>query len=121
MILFYAIFQIQMDVSFIAALLIIFAYSIIQTVLVFDVIREKRKNSKNTANFADLVEKSILQSLRQNMSVMVSSLLLVIGLFIIGTPSTRAFSFSLIVGILAGAYSSILMAGSLWNSLVSKK
>ena len=121
MLLFYAIFRMPLDVSFIATVLIIFAYSIIQTVLVFDVVRDKKKNEKGSIAFADIVEKSILKSLRQNISIMVASLLLVLGLFIMGSPSIRAFSFSMIIGICAGAYSAILMAGSLWNFFVSNR
>ncbi len=109
----YAVFRIPVNSNFIAAILTIVGYSINNTIVVFDRIRENYAKNKR-ASFAETVNTSIKQTLARSISTTITTLLPVIMLFIFGVTSIRQFTIPLMVGLLAGTYSSIFLAGPLW-------
>ena len=109
----YSIFQIQVNSPLIAALLTILGYSINDTIVVFDRIRENRpKFSKY--DFASLVDTSVTQTLRRSINTSFTTLLAISALYIFGVPAVQDFALPLIVGIICGTYSSIFVASTLW-------
>ncbi len=109
----YAIFRIPVNSNFIAAILTIVGYSINNTIVVFDRIRENYAKNKR-APFAETVNTSVKQTLTRSINTTITTLLPVIMLFIFGVQSIRQFTIPLMVGLLAGTYSSVLLAGPLW-------
>lgn len=116
MLSFYAIFQVPINTTFIAAILTIIGYSINNTIVVFDRVRENVKRSRR-APFNETIDNSIKQTLVRSVNTTITTLLPVVMLFIFGVQSIRQFTIPLIVGLLAGTYSSILLAGPTWAGL----
>jgi len=112
----YAIFRIPVNSNFIAAILTIVGYSINNTIVVFDRIRENYAKNKRAA-FADTVNMSLKQTLGRSINTTITTLLPVVMLFIFGVTSIRQFTIPLMVGLLAGTYSSVLLAGPIWVGL----
>lgn len=116
----YAIFRVPLNNSFIAAILTIVGYSINDTIIVFDRIREnkvKRGVKEYEASPIDLVDASINQTIGRSISTSFTTIVMVVLLFILGTDSVKEFAFPLIVGIAAGTYSSIFIASPIWYDL----
>lgn len=113
MIAVYAIFQIPINSNFIAAILTIIGYSINNTIVVFDRIRENYGKNKR-APFAETVNMSIKQTLTRSINTTITTLLPVVMLFIFGVTSIRQFTIPLMVGLVAGTFSSVFMAGPIW-------
>ena len=103
--------------TFIACILTILGYSINASIVVFDRIREDKKELFATMSMKDIVNASISKSFSRSINTSVTTLFMVVALAILGVASVREFSIPLIVGILAGAYSSVLLAGPLWYFL----
>lgn len=116
----YAIFQISMNMNFIAAALTIIGYSINATIVVFDRIRENYKKGGGQGNFARVVDLSVTQTLRRSIGTTITTLLPIIFLVILGVSSIRNFAIPILVGVLAGGYSSTCVAGPLWCKLKGK-
>jgi preprotein translocase SecF subunit len=121
MVSFFVIFQIPMNMTFIAAVLTIIGYSINATIVVFDRVRENYKLQGNRGDFAAVVDKSIWQSMGRSIGTTLTTLLPIIVIIIIGVTSIRIFALPLMVGILAGGYSSTCISGPLWNLMRGKK
>lgn len=112
----YALFQIQVNSPFIAAILTILGYSINDTIVVFDRIREN-ENEMGMANIAEmtkLVDASITQTLKRSINTVATTLVAIIALYIFAVDAIRNFAMPLIVGIACGCYSSIFVASPLW-------
>ena len=109
----YSIFQIQVNSPLIAALLTILGYSINDTIVVFDRIRENRPKF-GKYDFASLVDTSVTQTLRRSINTSFTTLLAISALYIFGVPAVQDFALPLIVGIVCGTYSSIFVASTLW-------
>lgn len=120
MLSFFVIFQIPMNMTFIAAALTIIGYSINATIVVFDRVRENYK-AQGGGNFAEVVDRSIWQSMRRSLGTTFTTLLPVLFISILGVSSIRVFSLPLLVGVIAGGYSSTCLAGPLWNAMQGKK
>ena len=120
MVSFYVVFRIPVNTSFIAALLTNLGYSINATIVVFDRIRENNKLAKKVP-FAETVNKSIWQTLSRSINTAVTTLFTLVVLYIIGVQSIKEFALPLIVGIVAGTYSSVFVSGSVWAMLKGKK
>lgn len=120
MISFYVIFQIPVNTSFIAAILTILGYSINATIVIFDRIRENTRLAKNEM-FADVVNKSIFQTLWRSINTSLTTLVTLVVLLIIGVASIKEFALPLIVGIIAGTYSSVFISGPVWSMLKGNK
>lgn len=102
-------FSLQIDQSIIAAFLTIVGYSLNDTVVVFDRIREYA-NLFKTEDFDEVVNKSINTTLSRTVVTSVTTLIVVTILFIFGGEVLRGFSFALIMGVIIGTYSSVFVA-----------
>ncbi|MHC1748669.1 MAG: protein translocase subunit SecD [Cellulosilyticaceae bacterium] len=107
----YAVFRVPVNNSFIAAILTITGYSINDTIIVFDRIRENKGKLKG--NDAEIINKSIMQTLARSIITTLTTLVMVLMLFIFGVASVKDFAFPLLIGITSGAYSSIFIASPL--------
>jgi len=102
-------FSLQIDQAIIAALLTIVGYSLNDTVVVFDRIREYT-NLFKTEEYASIVDRSINSTLSRTFMTSITTLIVVLTLFIFGGEVLRGFAFALIVGIVIGTYSSVFVA-----------
>ncbi len=115
----YAIFRIPVDNAFIAVLLTILGYSINSTIVIFDRIRENTpKYRKNQT--AEKINKSVSQTLGRSINTTLTTLFTIGAIYILGVQSIKDFSLPMIVGIIAGAYSSIFISSSVWYILLPK-
>jgi len=115
----------NIEIPFVAALLTILGYSINDTIVIFDRIRENvKKAGGSKKNFPALVNKSILQTLGRSVNTVLTVLFMVVALLIFGGATLRDFCFVLLIGFIAGTYSSIFVASPLvvmWEKYSSKK
>ena len=115
----YAVFRIPVDNAFIAVLLTILGYSINSTIVIFDRIRENTpKYRKNQT--AEKINKSISQTLGRSINTTLTTLFTIGAIYILGVQSIKDFSLPMIVGIIAGAYSSIFISANIWYLLFPK-
>lgn len=115
MISLYGLFHIEINSPFIAAVLIILGYSINNTIVVFDRIRENMKYGRVHGD--ELVNLSVRQTLSRTISTSVTTILAVVALLILGTPSLRSYVLPVMMGLIAGTYSSIFVSGSIWYDI----
>lgn len=108
---------IQMNSSFIAAMLTIVGYSINATIVIFDRIRENLKAMGKKESIYDVVNNSITQTLTRSIYTSFTTFIMVAILFILGVPSIREFALPLMVGVVCGAYSSVCITGALWYTM----
>ncbi|SHI67908.1 protein translocase subunit secF [Dethiosulfatibacter aminovorans DSM 17477] len=116
----YSIFKVPVNSSFIAAMLTIVGYSINDTIVVFDRIRENIKKMRKS-KYEEIVDLSISQTLIRSINTSVTTLFAISALYIFGVEAIKDFAFPLIVGVLAGTYSSIFIASPIWVMLKSLK
>ena len=108
-------FAFQVNSSFIAAILTIVGYSINNTIIIFDRIRENRKRpGMSQMPMMDVVEVSVSSTLARTINTTLTTLITLVCLFIFGVSSIKEFAFPLIIGMLAGTYSSVLLSGQVW-------
>ncbi|MDD4503317.1 MAG: protein translocase subunit SecF [Clostridiaceae bacterium] len=119
MLVVYSVAQIAINASFIAAILTIVGYSINDTIVVFDRIRENKKHLKKI-DHSNLVNKSISETVVRSINTSITTLVTILALYILGVPAIKDFALPLIVGILSGTYSSIFIASPLWALLDQK-
>lgn len=107
-----------LNTTFIAAMLTVVGYSINNTIVVFDRIRENMRgfNAKRGQKVADVVDRSIMESMGRTINTTITTLITIILLYILGVNSIKDFAFPLIVGVIAGAYTSIFIASPFWAS-----
>ena len=120
MVFFRAFFQVNS--GFIAAVLTIVGYSINNTIIVFDRIRENSKKPGWSAKSrTEIVECSVSQTLSRTINTSLTTLITLVALYVFGVESIREFAFPLIVGMLAGTYSSVLLSGQVWAMWMEKR
>lgn len=114
----YAIFYTPLNTTFIAAMLTVVGYSINNTIVVFDRIRENMKylNAKRGITVSNIVNNSIKESMGRTLNTTITTLITIVLLYFIGVTSVKEFAFPLIVGVIAGAYTSIFIASTFWAS-----
>ncbi|MBQ8577681.1 MAG: protein translocase subunit SecF [Clostridia bacterium] len=112
----YALFQLPMNSNVIAALLTILGYSINATIIVFDRVRENVKLYPNYT-FDENMTLSSNQTLLRSVNTTVTTLLTIVMIYIFGVQSIQQFILPLIVGIVAGLYSSVCLSGNIWAIL----
>ncbi len=103
----------EFNLPVVAAILTIIGYSINDTIVVFDRIRENMKKYKNSKQFEELVNESINQTLSRTVITALTTFFVVLCLFLFGGSTINNFSFALLVGIIVGTYSSVFIASSL--------
>ena len=113
----YALVRISVGSTFIACVLTIVGYSINDTIVIFDRIRENLalKTGKQTAeDLKEIANKSLTQTLSRSINTSITTFIMVVMLYILGVASIRDFSLPLMAGLVCGAYSSICIATELW-------
>lgn len=111
---------IQMNSSFIAAALTIVGYSINNTIVIFDRIRENAKKLSNVSR-EEVTNISIKESLGRTIGTTITTLITIVALCILGVASIREFALPIIVGILSGVYSANMINGYVWAFLEEKR
>ncbi|RED87699.1 MULTISPECIES: protein translocase subunit SecF [Cohnella] len=112
----FSIFRLEVNLPFILAVLTIIGYSINDTVVIFDRIRENLRFAKikSHADLDKLVNDSIWQTLARSINTVITVLVAAVCLFIFGGASIKLFSLAIIIGLASGAYSSIFIASQVW-------
>lgn len=105
-------FGVEVDSLFIVALLTIVGFSVNDTVVIYDRVRENIKLSPQT-HINDIIENAVNQTLTRSINTSLTATLPLVAIFLLGGPTLKYFSLALIVGFVAGAYSSIFIASSL--------
>lgn len=107
----------EIDLLFVTALLAILGYSVHDTIVVFDRVRENLKFGNNKETFIETVGKSVTQTFGRSINTSLTIFLSLVALYFIGGEATKDFAFVLLVGVLAGTYSSIFVASPLLVTL----
>ena len=108
----YAITNIPLNTNFIAAMLTVVGYSINNTIVIFDRIRENTKSRKKNETISEMVNRSVFETMNSTITTLITIVLI----YILGVSAIKEFALPLIVGILAGAYTSIFIASTFWAS-----
>ena len=122
---FYVIFRLPIDSSFIAVALMILGYSLNDTVVVYDRIREERKNLGAKAKVEDVFNVATTKVIRRTIITSITTISAVLVVYIVasiyGLDSVKAFALPMIIGLVSGCYSSICIAGPLWVMWQNRK
>ncbi|WP_378955621.1 protein translocase subunit SecF [Pelosinus sp. sgz500959] len=110
----FSLLQKEIDASFIAAILTIVGYSINDTIVIFDRIRENLKTHSKAEPFNQLVNRSIWQTMTRSIYTVLTVIFATAALYIFGGETTKNFSLALLIGFTSGAYSSIFNASPIW-------
>lgn len=119
----FSIFRFEVDLTFIIAVLTIIGYSINDTIVIFDRIRENLRFAKlkTRQDLIDLVNKSVAQTIMRSIYTAVTVFIAALFLFLLGGESIRMFSLAMVIGLIFGAYSTIFIASPLWFLLKSRQ
>ncbi len=112
---------VQMNSSFIAAMLTIVGYSINNTIIIFDRIRENARKMPSSTPRVDVVNRTIKECLGRTINTTLTTLVTIVSLYIFGVSSIREFALPIIVGIISGVYSANMINGYVWAFLEEKK
>ena len=119
--IYFSLFQMEMDSSFVAALLTVVGYSVNGTIVIFDRIRENLKIHRRSESLGEMVDNSIWQCMTRTIYTVATSLFAIVSIFLFGGETIHNFSFAMLVGFASGAYTSIFLAGPMWMFLKNKK
>lgn len=119
----FCILKIEVDLPFIAAVLTIVGYSINDTIVTFDRIRENMRleKVKTQEKLAEIVNRSIHETLTRSINTVITVIFAAVALLFFGADSIRNFSIALLIGLTFGAYSSIFIASQLWYVMKSRQ
>ena len=116
----YSIGTLSVGNTFIACMLTIVGYSINATIIIFDRIRENMRTQDSKESLEELVNKSIGQTFTRTIYTSLTTFIMVFVLFVMGVTSLKEFTFTLMLGIVCGAYSSVCITGALWYVMKTK-
>jgi preprotein translocase subunit SecF len=118
----FSIFHLEVNLPFVAAVLTIIGYSINDTIVIFDRVRENLRFAKikSFEDLSELVNRSTWQTMTRSINTIMTVLIGAVCLFIFGSDAIRIFSLAMIVGLISGAYSSIFIASPLWLIMKNK-
>lgn len=118
---FVAIFRIELNAAFVAALITVIGYSINNTIIVFDRVRENQRNENLVKEgTATIVNLSIKQTLIRSIYTSLTTLVSIIALIVLGVESIKIFLVPIVIGLIAGTYSSIFIASPLWQVMLDR-
>ncbi len=115
----YAVFRLPVNQSLIAAVLTVVGYSINDTIVVYDRIREDVKREK-TKNYLKLANDSVNHTLSRTINTTVTTIVVIVCLYVLGSESIKEFALPLFIGITVGTYSSIFIASASWALIKNK-
>lgn len=118
---YFSLFHMEMDSSFVAALLTVVGYSVNGTIVIFDRIRENLKIHRRSESMSEMIDNSIWQTMGRSVYTVGTSLFAVVSIFLWGGDTIHNFAFAMLVGFSSGAYTSTLLAGPMWLFLRGKK
>ncbi len=118
---YFSFFQMELDSSFVAALLTVVGFSINGTVVIFDRIRENLKLHRRSEGLNELVEASIWQCMTRTVYTESTALFAVLVIFLYGGATIHNFMFAMLVGFASGGYTSICLAGPMWIKMRERK
>lgn len=124
MVVFFSFTRLEVDLTFIAAVLTIVGYSINDTIVTFDRLRENLQKKivlKNYEDINEVVNKSLRQTIGRSINTVLTVIFTVVALLIFGSESIQNFSIALLIGLITGTYSSIFIASQLWLVLKKKE
>lgn len=110
----FSVLHMEIDSSFVAALLTVVGYSVNGTIVVFDRIRENLHTHRRNESMGDLVDASIWQTMTRSVYTTLTTLFAVVAIFLFGGETIHNFSFAMLVGFGSGFYTSTFLAGSMW-------
>lgn len=115
----FSVFDLEVDITFIAALLTILGYSINDKIVIFDRIRENLRTmkSKTIPDLEHLVNVSLWQTMRRSVYTVATVFFTALAIAVLGSESIRNFSLALLFGLVSGTYSSIFIAAQVWVNL----
>ncbi|UQZ86785.1 preprotein translocase subunit SecF [Paenibacillus konkukensis] len=118
----FAIFRLEVNLPFLAAVLTTIGYSINDKIVIFDRVRENLRFSriKSSEDLSNMLNASIWQTMARNINTVITVLIAAVCLFIFGSESIKLFALAKIVGLTSGAYSSVCIATPLWYLLKNK-
>ncbi len=111
---YFSVLHLEIDSTFVAALLTVVGYSINGTIVIFDRIRENLHTHRRTESMDDLVDTSIWQTMNRSIYTTLTTLFAVVSIFLFGGETIHNFSFAMLVGFGSGFYTSTFLAGSMW-------
>jgi SecD/SecF fusion protein len=120
MVAIFSVLRLEVDITFIAAVLTIVGYSINDTIVTFDRIREnidRHEKITTKEELANIVNKSLRQTMGRSVNTVLTVIIVVIALVFLGAPSIQNFSIALLIGLVTGMYSSICIAAQVWYTL----
>lgn len=124
MVALFSLLRLEVDITFIAAILTIVGYSINDTIVTFDRIRENIDHLgeiKTKEELADIINKSLRQTMARSVNTVLTVIVVVVALLIFGAPAIRNFSIALLIGLVTGMYSSICIAAQIWYTLKTRE
>ena len=110
----YTITNIAINTTFIAAMLTVVGYSINNTIVIFDRIRENKRFRKRNETIAEMTNRSIRETMGRTVNSTVTTPITIVLIYILGVSTIKQFALPLIIGIVAGAYTSIFVASTFW-------
>lgn len=110
----FSVLHLEIDSSFVAALLTVVGDSVNGTIVVFDRIRENLHTHRRNESMGDLVDASIWQTMTRSVYTTLTTLFAVVAIFLFGGETIHNFSFAMLVGFGSGFYTSTFLAGSMW-------
>jgi len=114
---YFSLFQLELDSSFVAALLTVVGYSVNGTIVIFDRIRENLKSHRRSEDLGKMVDRSIWQCMTRSLYTMLSTLFAIVSIFVFGGDTIHNFAFAMLVGFSSGFYTSTFLAGPMWEKL----
>ena len=117
----FSLLHLEIDSTFVAALLTVVGYSVNGTIVIFDRIRENLKVHRRSETVTDMIDNSIKSTLTRTIYTTITTLFAIVAIFLFGGETIHNFSFDMLVGCCSGAYTSILQAGTIWLFLQHKK
>jgi preprotein translocase subunit SecF len=112
----FSIFQWEVNTPFIASILTIIGFTINDTIVVFDRVRENMRSSKKQ-DYAALLNKSILQVVNRSINTVLTAVIILVALLLLGGATLKLFVVAMLIGFVVGAYTSICIASPLWYEL----
>ncbi|MEZ4087781.1 MAG: protein translocase subunit SecF [Candidatus Gracilibacteria bacterium] len=115
---------VEVDALFITAMLTVLGFSVHDTIVVFDRIRENLKHQKRDETFAEVANRALNETMARSLNTSISTLIVLLALALLGAPTIKFFVIALLVGIVSGTYSSIFVATPLlvdWQERYHKK
>lgn len=113
----FSIFQFEVDSAFVAALLTIIGYSINDTIIIFDRIRENMRVHRRGEELGELINVSLWQTLTRSINTVLTVLFVLLALYFLGGTTIKNFVLAMLIGVSSGAYSSIFNASPVWYDL----